>query len=134
MRILFNVLSVALGLCLLSGGCSNGDLARVHGKVTLDDGAPVANATVVFENSATNVSASGTTADDGTYELMSLKPGDGAPPGNYAVTVHHPMPADSSQVQGPRLFPPWYERPDTSGLTYEVKRGRNEFDIPLQRK
>jgi hypothetical protein len=65
---------------------------------------------------------------------MSLKPGDGAPPGNYAVTVHHPMPADSSQVQGPRLFPPRYERTHTSGLTFEVKRSRNEFNIPLQRK
>jgi hypothetical protein len=119
--------------CLFCG-CSGPKLFPVNGNVTLEDGSPVVNATVVFTNSTTKTSASGTTSGDGSFQLTSLSPGDGAPPGSYRVTVHQPMPEDSSQSQGARLFPATYERPDTSGLSFEVKESTNNFPISLKQK
>ena len=114
-------------------GCSGGQSAPVHGKVTLQDGTPVKGAEVSFENVERHVRAWGKTAEDGSYRLMTLKPGDDAPLGDYKITVRHAMPMDSSQpeVKGP--FDTRYESPGTSGLTYTVKPGDNTFDMVLDK-
>jgi hypothetical protein len=77
------------------------------------------------------VPVSGTCDENGRYRLTTFRPGDGAPPGDYDVTVHHPAPEDSSQAQTNTLFHVRYENPDTSGLQYTVVRGHNKIDIVL---
>jgi hypothetical protein len=121
---------LALGL-LLMAGCSGASKGAVHGQVTLPGGGPAKGVIVGFENVEKHVRSTGTTGDDGRYELSTDSKGDGAPIGSYHVTVRQAGPADSSQAQPPRQFPARYETPESSGLTCEVKGGRNTYNIQL---
>lgn len=60
---------------------------RVQGTVTLD-GKPVAGASVQFiPDGNTSRPAFAETQADGTYQIMTKDPGDGAMPGDYKVIV-----------------------------------------------
>jgi hypothetical protein len=126
-------ISLVAVFCLGLAGCSGQSLSAVHGKVTLSDGSPVQGATVVFEDVANHVSASGVTGADGSYSLTTVKPGDGVRPGTYAVSVHNPQPEDSSQGELPPVFDKRYQNPNTSGLECTVAQGATSFDIKLDR-
>jgi len=73
----------ALCCLILFTGCSN--KVQVRGKVTLDDGTPVASGQVVFEQAA--FAASGEIKPDGSYVMGSLKATDGLPRGEYVVYI-----------------------------------------------
>src|SRR5438445_12623563 len=79
---------LALSAALLPGGCAPA-LQPVNGKVTYDDGTPVTKGIVVFESmDAKNPrTARGELRADGSYELGTQKPGDGAATGTYRVLV-----------------------------------------------
>ncbi len=111
-------------------GCGGGN-AAVSGKITQKDGKIPEGATVVFTDEKNHRSASGNVNAEGEYRLTSDKPGDGAPPGIYAVTVFPPSAKDSSQAPPPRTFHQKYANPDASGITCEVKSGSNTFDFVL---
>jgi hypothetical protein len=86
MRFLFFLLSSALwAVCQ---GCGQGpELAAVQG-VVQHDGVPLTKGgTVLFLSVDHHRQARGQIQDDGSYALKTLKPGDGATPGNYRVTV-----------------------------------------------
>ena len=106
--------------------------AHVVGTVTLPNGNPAVGVTVVFDDPAKQISASGSTDSAGNYQLTTNDPNDGAFPGEYAVTVHQPHAADSSQPEPPRMFSKRYESRETSGLKFVVKPGDNTFDIKLE--
>jgi hypothetical protein len=74
-------------LALVLAGCGRRTIP-VQGVITLD-GVPLAGATVLFmpEGSGAGRPASGYTADDGMFELMTYQPGDGALPGTYRVLI-----------------------------------------------
>jgi hypothetical protein len=74
-----------LGVVLI--GCG-GTTKPVQGVVTLD-GTPVAGATVLFmpDDPDGGRPASGFTSSDGTFQLTTHKPDDGALPGNYRVVI-----------------------------------------------
>src|SRR5437870_3937346 len=67
----------------------------VTGKVIYKKGGPIARATVTFRSAAdidTQMICNGTTEDDGTFTLTSLRTSDkqeasGAPEGEYRVTI-----------------------------------------------
>lgn len=117
---------------LLLAGCSGASKGTVQGQVTLPGGAPAKGVIVGFENMEKHVRSTGTADDNGRYELSTDSKGDGAPVGDYKVTVRQAGPADSSQGPPPRQFPVRYENPETSNLTFQVKGGSNKFDIPLE--
>lgn len=112
-------------------GCG-GSLSRVSGTVTLPDGKTMPGVFVTFSDSEKQIGASGTTDENGRYQLTTSTSGDGAHPGKYQVTVTQPGPVDSSQPEGPRVFPKRYESAVTSGLSFDVKPGTNTFDIKLE--
>jgi hypothetical protein len=112
-------------------GCGGG-LSRVSGTVTLPDGKAMSGVFVTFSDSEKQIGASGTTDENGRYQLTTSTPGDGVPPGTYQVTVTQPGPVDSSQPEGPRVFPKRYESAISSGLSFEVKPGTNTCDIKLE--
>jgi hypothetical protein len=129
-------LAVAAALVLLVGtaGCGR-RLYPVHGTVTLEDGQPLTRGMVIFEGEHDGVAvmARGQIKPDGSYELGTEKPGDGAPPGKYRVHIN---PMDLSEVPDEKKKLPFdtkYLRFQTSGLEYEVKVGPNEFPIKLSR-
>jgi hypothetical protein len=67
---------------------------------------------------------------DGTFELGSYDSLDGAPSGEYAVTVEWRRivrSPDGSPVLGPNVVPPKYARPETSPLAIRIAEKSNEL-------
>jgi hypothetical protein len=138
---------VLLSLLTATAGCGSDDgptLARVQGTVKHDN-KPLANALVVFlPETPGALSASGTTDNEGYYQLMTRSPGDGVLIGKHRVTVmargpDQKLPEDQNPtglpggnfVPGDPLIPEKYFSPETSGLTAEVKSGKNTLDFEL---
>ena len=104
----------------------------VRGKVTYPDGKPLTEGMVVFESQDQEkpVTARGGIHPDGSYELGTHKPGDGALAGRYRVLVAPK--SDPNAVDRPSCPPPFDPRFasfDTSGLEYQVVAGTNDFPI-----
>ena len=126
-----------LGLLPGCGGSSSNlpPLAPVSGKVTLD-GNPLPRGTVTFipdESKGTKgPTAVGQIGPDGRFTLQTAQQ-PGAVLGHHKVRVRARQEAKTPQEEGkePSLIPLKYENENTSGLTFEVKAGRNEFNIEL---
>ncbi len=98
MNIQFFPLAAACSLVAIATlGCSqpdDGKVARVPVQGTvLVKGAPAAGARIVFYPKDDSLKGAGmptpggTTEEDGTFQLTSFEPGDGAPVGDYKVTI-----------------------------------------------
>lgn len=125
---------------VLAIGCAkppNGPLCfPAHGKV-LYDSKPLAEAMVVLhpvdpdpdaENDQRPIAI---TKADGTFELTTLQPKDGAPAGEYTITVElrdKRLDGDVEVRDGKNLLPARYRDPAQSKLMYRVVEGNN--DIP----
>lgn len=113
------------------------------GRITLD-GQPVSRATIIFRNDTVPTSPSALTSDDGSFQLRTYLPKDGAPVGTYAVSIAktteiQPLSEDPEAPAPPvkitHHLPRRYEDPKTSGFTAEVtERGPNEFVFELSSK
>lgn len=129
------------------GGGTNDPRGPVKGRVTLG-GKPVANATVTFESVAAGVAQTASTDDDGRYEFAAYN-ASGLPAGEYKVGVtagRFMQPGEEvprfdptvkpgtppAKPKTPTTLPAKYAKPQTSGLTAEVKAGANDpcdFDL-----
>src|SRR5262245_16588694 len=71
-----------------AAGCSGGR-QPVRGRVTYPDGTPVTEGNVIGQmgEGVTSVTVQGEIKSDGTFSWGTERPGDGAPPGKYKVTV-----------------------------------------------
>ena len=130
-------------IMLLSAFVGCGKNCSVSGKVTFSDGTPLTRGKVVFE-SPTLIS-SGPVQKDGTFQLGTLKPKDGVPPGSYKVcfsdiitpSIKTIPPANGKGP--PKVVVTHPESPidkkylnaETSGLTCDVK-GSMKFDIVVE--
>jgi hypothetical protein len=132
-RILFPLSSFGI-VCLLSG-CSAGPqapaCAPVKGHVTYK-GKPLAEAVVVLHHVGGDVEGhqkpTATTDPNGDFTLTTFNQNDGAPPGDYEITVEQRalVTAGEEPVRsGPNVLPPKYAKPATSGLKYTVVDGEN---------
>jgi hypothetical protein len=146
---------VCVATLLLAPGCGKSDrpvMGSVEGVVTYA-GQPLAGATVSFiPETAGDRAAGGTTDDSGRYRLTTFDPNDGAIVGKYRVTVTKREEAAAVKVPeglsgaaaeemqeranavGKPLVPEKYFRPESSGLTAEVKPGSNTLDFALDEK
>ena len=125
----------ALAALLGAAGCGS-DRYPVKGRVTYEDGSPLAEGNVVGETAdgATRVMVQGDVRPDGTFEWGTERPGDGARPGRYKVIVLPRGLGDSEVAEG--LQPDVddkFTRYETSGIEFEVKAGRNELNITVTR-
>jgi predicted small lipoprotein YifL len=120
-------------LCVALAGCgSKGPtLYPVTGKVVAADGKPVANASVVFHpTGAADPSAAkprGKTDADGKFSLTTATTDDGAPSGEYRVTVEQWLAGPKSDDPPANRLPAAYATPDKSGLTATVGTGPTEL-------
>jgi hypothetical protein len=74
--------------------------------------------------------ASGNIKDDGTFTLLSVRPGDGALPGEYRVTVH----VMEGHSRGKSMVASTFTKPSTTPLKATVKAsGENHFDFVVER-
>ncbi len=123
-------------LMALAGGCGGVYDATVSGLVTLD-GTPVPRGTVTFHATSGGPAAYAPIQENGSYTVRTGREG-GLPAGEYEVTVTaNEVPADLQSKDG-RPLPPgksitpiWYRSKDTSGLKFNVERGRNEINLEL---
>jgi hypothetical protein len=122
------------GLLLLAG-CGDGKVARypVTGVVTVD-GKAAPDATVMFY--PVNVPAEAMkerpfsqTDSSGKYELRTLMPGDGAPAGEYKVTIRWLAASPGGGQPIDRLGNRYWD-PEKTSLTAKIEKGNN--DIPFQ--
>ena len=125
-----------LSVMLVAVGCGGSDLVSVKGKVTYDD-KPVSSGTINFVSD--NGSSYGNLKPDGSYELMTIKPGDGALPGTYKVTVvamqdqGNVLPEARNPLPPPTV-PLKYTSLATSDLTAKVEKKNNLIDFNLTGK
>jgi hypothetical protein len=141
---LFLRVSVLLSVGIVASGCGgNAKTSPVTGRVTYKD-KPVAKASVSFTPvEGATPAASGVTDEDGRFTLSTFGIDDGALPGNYQVAIiargpdRPPRPGEmgsgmpGEKMPGEPVIPTKYFAPDSSGLTYEVKRGKNQADFDL---
>lgn len=133
---------IAAGPFMIGCGTSGPATAPVSGTVTYK-GKPVPNAHVSFVPSdGSSRAAAGLTDSNGRFTLGTFSTNDGAIVGQYKVGViaHGPdrpaMPGEGSgmpgeTMPGPPTIPMKYFTPETSGLTQEVKSGRNTVELNL---
>ncbi|MDG3007466.1 hypothetical protein [Paludisphaera mucosa] len=132
------MLAAATGLW----GCSDAGLAGpdvpvypVKGKVTFE-GEPAAGAFVVFNPKTAPkpgqqaFTPRATVQADGTFALTSATEGDGAPAGEYAVTVQwlKPVKQGADLVAGPNVIPKAYATAETTPLKTTVRQSDNALE------
>ncbi len=108
----------------------------VRGKVFFE-GTPAPNAQVAFhlpdaDGRRTSWVADALAEADGSFVLSTYAANDGAPVGEYIVTVtwRHPR-ADEQGRPGANWLPAAYASPQTSPLRFAVKQGANEVTLEL---
>lgn len=119
-------------------GCGSGSAKSypVQGKV-LVNGKPVGGAEVIFypHNPAQQRVSVGNSGPDGSFQLMTLQAGDGAPEGNYDITVMWPdytIPRDECvDPLHDRLKQRYAER-GKAGLHAEIRPGNNVVLLELE--
>jgi hypothetical protein len=139
-RVLLDARSVLAFLLVCMAGCDGPGKAVVYpvgGTLTVS-GQPAANAMVAFhpldQASSQSPLSVACTGPDGTYRLMTYATGDGAPAGEYAVTVvwrDDSQPQDECEdVLTHDLFEGRYADPAKSPWRVTVIPGVNE--VPLR--
>jgi hypothetical protein len=130
------LVAAAMALTPMACGRSGPEMAAVSGTVTYK-GKPVPKGTVSFVSpDPSRRNATGQLDATGYYRLQTEEPGDGAEPGEYAVTLysHDEKVVDYKPkvpIKVERLIPEKYENPKISDLKRTVKRGSNTFDLEL---
>ncbi|HEY4259915.1 MAG TPA: hypothetical protein VGM98_07140 [Schlesneria sp.] len=132
----FNILTalVALGLFSGCGGSNEKETASVQGLITFR-GEPLSGATVFFVPEK-GPRATADTDAKGVFKLMTYRPGDGAVPGDFKISVakyvidpttaNNPTPSTKNEV------PERYGNATTSMLRAKVEKGKkNEFKFEL---
>jgi len=120
---------LASAMALAIAGCGRSDLpelGRVQGTVTLD-GKPLPGAAVGFYPLSGGRQALAIVDKDGKYDLTYVHGAAGAKTGPNEVTVFWP---DDSEATA--AIPEKYNK--KSELQFDVKPGKNTFDIKMESK
>ncbi len=133
-------IALAASLAALTAGCGGSSRPLYHGdgKVAFADGKPLAGGWVEFKpvGSDSKVSVRGQIKEDGTFELSTFEPGDGAYAGEYLVAVIPPPSGNPDKMQfAPPAIHTKFGRFETSGLKFTVSpdAAKNEFIIIVTR-
>ena len=136
------VAAACLALAALSAGCGPGrkSVYPVRGEV-LVEGRPPVHALVTFHPVAGDgreaIHPTGSVDDQGRFTLTSYAGGDGAPEGEYRVTVAWFLSSGRPGDDGPPVnyLPGRYAGPDTTPLRAVVRKGGVDlepFRLPAQ--
>jgi hypothetical protein len=130
---------LSLGAALLTGACAK-DEARipvypVHGQIRFE-GKPAPGATVIFhpvEDAGDDFRPTGQVGPDGSFSLSTYDKDDGAPAGDYTVTVEwRKLVTKGEEAEaGPNVIPDRYGQPGKTPLKATVTEAPNELP-PLQ--
>jgi hypothetical protein len=122
---------VVVALASFLSGCGGQGAYPAHGKVTFDDGKPLDGAVVVFRSLSGDrpVTARGQTQGDGTFELSTYKPKDGAVLGSHKVAVSVPQ---FEHDPKPLRIDPRFCSFEASGLEFTVTSDPAQNDFVIQ--
>jgi hypothetical protein len=136
----FCLVLLAAGIAL-SAGCSDGDPTRVPVHPVLGAiqfrGQPTNGAFVTLHpTNGASVDAPYPRASvtaDGSFTLTTYDGNDGAPAGDYVLTVqwYRPVKQGGDWVGGPNVLPKKYASPQTSEVRITVAAGENRL-MPIQ--
>jgi hypothetical protein len=122
-----------------ASGCGSNEpkLYPASGKILIDNKAPE-HATVVFHPVAggdpDRPKPHGKVEADGSFTLTSVSAGDGAPAGDYLVTVELWLTSGRGD-EGPKSrLPAKFAKPETSGLKATISEGPNELPTFVLKK
>jgi hypothetical protein len=126
----------AIALASLTG-CGSADSSRVpvhpaSGAIQFR-GKPVSGAFVSLHpkggNNTGAPSPRATVGPDGTFALSTYEGQDGAPEGDYVLTVqwYKPIRQGNELVGGPNVLPPKYSSANTSDLLVKIAAGENQL-------
>jgi hypothetical protein len=103
----------AKGSITFKGQPTHGALITLHPK------APVENVPTPRAN----------VGKDGTFTVTTFNGGDGAPEGDYILTVkwYKPIKKGNDLVSGPNIIPPKYGAPQTSDVVVHIAAGENDL-------
>ena len=131
-----NRIALLLLVAFALTGCGEGaSHVPVTGTVKFSDGSvPKGDiASITFQPSSGGPStkgASGNIGPDGAFELRTVRPGDGARPGDYRVTVH----VMQGYPDGKSMVADIYTRASATPLNATVQAGdENHFDFAVER-
>lgn len=130
-------------MCLVASclvGCGRGDrpVYAAKGRVTFPDGTPVSAGRVQFRpvDDPQPVVARSKLQTDGTFELTTFKPGDGAIKGRHRAIVLPKIMFDVEKHTEviPVDIDPRFESYETSGLEFTVTENtaENEFTLVVE--
>jgi hypothetical protein len=131
------VLSISAAICASCSGSSREPVFPTRGQVFYQ-GKPVPHALVVLHSlekkEGQQVRPHGFVDQEGRFTLTTYDPEDGAPPGEYAVTVEWWLVKSANKAQEGEDPPPLnylptrYSKAQTSGIRVRITEGNN--DIP----
>ena len=144
-RILRRIALVAiLVICVPSCGSNQQPCYSVHGEVFAVQGnerVPAAGAIVVFHPASSSsgdaVKPTAHVGDDGKFSLTTYADGDGAPVGDYSVTIEwfapRPPPPYKPTQAGDKLKGR-YASPATTSIRYSVEKDKDNNMAPIELK
>jgi hypothetical protein len=105
----------ATGSLIVKGQPATGAFVTLHPKSGGAEGVPAPRATVDKE---------------GKFALTTFNGGDGAPEGEYVVTVQwYKLVKNGADVSaGPNVVPPKYSRPESSNIVVRIAAGENTLE------
>lgn len=129
---MWRMLFLLVGMLLIvgcGGGTKTGSIAKTYpvtGKVVDAKGKPLTGGTVQFETGqAGDMTITGNIGSDGSYTVKTFRDkdqADGAPEGEYQVTVMPPLGSDNAAPA-----------PVTLSKKFKVEAKDNTFDIDLSK-
>lgn len=123
---------------MLLPGCGNDRLPTypVSGRVIFADGSPVRTGFIELQSDEHRVNARGTIARDGSFQLTTFDPNDGAVAGSHrAVIVQFLAQENLPAIPHDHGKPVSLKHADyaTSGLTFEVEPGQtNTWEVVVE--
>ncbi len=126
-------------VCLTLAGCSGRPRPYpTSGKIVFADGQPLAGGRIEVRSLEHALVARGAVAKDGTFELTTYAPGDGAVAGEHQVLIVQKFAADIDNMQKhmehatrTRTLARRFSKYATSGLTLKVAPGGDNSSIVL---
>jgi hypothetical protein len=108
----------------------------VNGEVKFKDGSSagaLAGYSVSFAAEGGKVSGSGEVQADGTFKITTYTTDDGAVLGKHRVAISPPLSPDPDKTPPRPVIPAKYFDYATSGLTTEIKTGKNDVELEVER-
>jgi hypothetical protein len=111
-------------------GCGGDEAVSVTGTVKKADGSNLQfeNGLVVFQPIGEGKSASGALEEDGSFTMMTEKPGDGVTPGSYKVLLK----IWKNYREQTSAVPERYADPATTPLEATVDSDNTHFDFVVE--